>query len=396
MKTRYILLIVLLFLPGFVLAQDSDSCSTLEKRIEDIIYPVEELGNCKDKQECKLFCDKIANMQACYDFSEKYNLFSQCGSGNVKRFLNALKQVKLLPCETKAECLDFCSKAENFDQCLSFAAKTGVLPPERALLFKRTRGLGPGQCKDREDCKSYCSEENNVDECLAYAVEHGFISQAQVAEAIKVRDIALQGGPGGCVGLKQCRDYCSVSSNFNECISFGKEVGIITQKQADEMQEFSKKGGPGGCKTQQECNEYCKNPETAIACVGFMIDQGYLSDEQIKTMEQDLKESQEAMYKKIEEYAEQYGLDEEEKQEMLKKIEESMQFYKDILEKPSSSKPVRSIAQRIRRERGFLARTTKLIAQGIKNSAQKQAEPSNLADIFKGFFANIVQRLLNR
>ncbi|KPJ54636.1 hypothetical protein AMJ47_04035 [Parcubacteria bacterium DG_72] len=386
---KIFLLIPLFFVPFFISAQSLDN----------IEYPIEELGNCENRQECKLFCDKIGNLESCFNFSKKHNLLAQCDLDDARRFLNALKKgINLLPCETKAECLDFCSKPENLDQCLVFSQETGIISRDQALLIKRTAGLGPGQCKNHEDCKNYCSEENNVDECLAFALEHGFISQSQAAEAIRIRDIALQGGPGECVGLKQCRDYCSVSDNFQECINFGKETGIITEERVEEIKEFIEQGGPGGCKTRQECNEYCQDPENIKQCLEFMIEEGYLPKESIEVMENKIKEAEQAIYQQIQDYKQNFDIDIDD-EEIKKQIEEILQPYEDILKKESSSNSARSIAQRIKKERGFnniLTSTTRIIAQGIKNSAARQTKPSNLVKIFNSFFANIAQRILNK
>lgn len=386
---KIFLLIPLFFIPVFILAQN----------LENIEYPIEELDNCQNREDCKAFCDKIANLERCFNFSEKHNLLTMCDSDKVKTFLHALKSgTDLLPCETKAECLDFCSKPENLDQCLVFSEKTGIISREQALLIKITGGVGPGQCKNKEDCKNYCSEENNVDECLAFALEYGFMSQVQAAEAIRIRDIALQGGPGGCVGLKQCRDYCSISSNFDECINFGKETGIISLEQVEKIEEFIKQGGPGGCRTRQECSQYCQNPENIMQCLEFMIEENYFSQEAIKSMEDKIEQTKEEMYQQMQEYKKNFNLDIDD-EEIKKQIEEIFQPYKDMLNKPSSFEPVRSIAQRIRQERGFnnvLASATRIIVQGVKNSISRQKEPSSLVRIFNSLFANIAQKILNK
>ena len=42
----------------------------------DIQFPVEELGGCKSENDCKSYCDKPQNIEACVDFAEKHNLLS--------------------------------------------------------------------------------------------------------------------------------------------------------------------------------------------------------------------------------------------------------------------------------------------------------------------------------
>ncbi len=382
---KYILLIVLILFPGFVLAQGLDNIS----------YPIEELGNCQSREKCRDYCDVIANTESCFNFSMENNLPLPCDSSKITRFIEALKSgIDFLPCESKTECLDFCSKSENLGQCLAFGQKTGILSRQEALLLERTGGIGPGECKSQEECKQYCSREDNVDECLAFALKHGFMSQQEAAEAVRLRDVALKGGPGGCVGLKQCRDYCSDSDNFEECISFGKETGIITQEQEEEIKEFIKEGGPGSCKTQQECNEYCQSPENAVQCLEFMVKGGYLPKESIEAIEGKIEEMEESINQQMEEYKKNFNIDMDD-EEIKKQVEEMLKPYKDILKQETSS--VRSIASRIKKERGLnniLTSKTRIIARGVMSSFGKKE--SNLAEIFKSFFANIAQKILNK
>jgi len=324
MKKVYIILIIsLFFVAVFALAQEE---------IEKIEYPIEELGNCQNREDCTNFCDKIVNLEACFNFSRENKLPTRCDLADSRKFLDALKQgVKILPCESKAECLDYCSKPENLSRCLAFAQKTGILSRYEVLLFKRTGGLGPGNCKSKEECKEYCSKEENVDECLAFAQNNGFMSQGEVAEAIRLRDIALAGGPGGCVGLEQCKEYCSVSSNFQECIDFGKEAGIITSEEIEEIQEFIQEGGPGGCKTRQECDKYCSEPENIKFCLEYMVDKNYLPKESVQAIENTIKETEESINQQIEEFKKNFNLEGIEDEEIRKEIQEKLQPYKDIL-----------------------------------------------------------------
>jgi hypothetical protein len=321
MKKYYLLLIPLLFVPIFIFAQSLD----------DISYPIEELGNCQNAEDCSKFCDKIVNLEACHNFSKENMLSTTCDTVDVGKFVSALKNgVQLLPCETKAECLDFCSRPENLNQCLAFAEKSGILSRYEALLFKRTGGIGPGGCKTKEECKEYCGKEDNVDECLAFAKEYGFMSQGQVAEAVRLRDIALKGGPGGCVGLEQCKDYCSVSSNFEECINFGTKTGIIAPEEIEKVQEFVSGGGPGGCKTRQECDAYCEDPENNQECFTFLVENNYISQEKINLIDEGIKETEQSVEAQIQEYKEKLNLTDEEVEEIRTRLKERLQPYKDI------------------------------------------------------------------
>lgn len=385
-KFYFIFILILFFVPVFVFAATLD----------DITYPIEKLGNCQNREECSVYCDKIANLEQCLQFSKENRLLADCDLVDARSFLSALRKVNnLLPCESKTECLDYCSKSENLDQCLDFAQKTGILSRDTALLIKRTRGIGPGECQNKEECKEYCGKEENVDECLAFAKNYGFMSQEQVAEAIRLRDVALGGGPGACIGLQECKEYCSVSENFDECINFGKEAGIITLDQIKVIEGFIEQGGPGGCKTRQECDEYCKEAGNIKECLNYMVENNYLPQESIKIIEEKIKETEESINQQMEEFKKTFDLDEIEDEDIRRQIEERLQPYKDLLNKDFK----RSIAERIKQERGFsnvLAEKTKIIAQNILNLEPEYKESNKLVELFRSFFANIGRKILDK
>jgi hypothetical protein len=322
MNKYYLLLIPLLLLAVFAFA----------KTIDDITYPIAELGNCQNREDCSSYCDKIINIEACLKYAKDNGLPLTCDLVDVRDFSDSLKRgVKLLPCQTKSECLDFCSKPENMDQCLAFAEKTGILSRYEALLFKRTGGVGPGNCKNKDDCKTYCSKEENVDECLAYAEKYGFMTQEQVAEAVRLRDVALKGGPGGCVGLDQCKEYCSSEAHFTECINFGKENGIATEQEAQGMEQFAKTGGPGGCKTKQECDQYCQDPANLKYCLQYMVENNYLPKETAAQIESNIEQAEDYINQQLENFKMNFNLNDQEDEEIRKEIETKIQPYKDIL-----------------------------------------------------------------
>ena len=45
--------------------------------IFDITYPIDELGGCASQQECKTYCDDLANKDACLIFAEKNGFISK-------------------------------------------------------------------------------------------------------------------------------------------------------------------------------------------------------------------------------------------------------------------------------------------------------------------------------
>ena len=69
MKTKFIILSTILFTASIVLTGSAYA--------QEVNFPIAELGNCIDKQDCKLFCDKPENNDACLSFAKKNKLMSE-------------------------------------------------------------------------------------------------------------------------------------------------------------------------------------------------------------------------------------------------------------------------------------------------------------------------------
>ena len=143
--------------------------------------------------------------------------------------------------------------------------------------------VGPGGCTTKEECRAYCDIDGNKEECLTFAVEKGMMTQE---EADKARKFLNQTGPGGCRG-DECKDYCEDPANTEECIRFAEENGLIKPGEGArfrKLREISQKGGPGGCKGE-DCQEYCEDEAHRDECFAFAREHGILSQEQLEGYE---------------------------------------------------------------------------------------------------------------
>ena len=140
-----------------------------------ITFPVEELGNCASQAECKTYCDVAANRDACTAFAKAHGLIKE-------------------------------KKAGALDELIAQG--------------------GPGGCKSEKECKTFCADPANQDVCLQFATDNNLISKEKIAKIKKFKDIAIQGGPGGCKG-QECRMYCADAYNQDECLAFAKTHGLI-------------------------------------------------------------------------------------------------------------------------------------------------------------------------
>jgi len=161
MKKLYLILTAILFLtPVFVFAQEDCSLSLANLddcqdssvvSIKNINYPVEELNNCQNQEECRIYCDRLENLEQCYNYSKKNNFVAKCELEKVEKILNTIKSgINLPSCRTKAECKEYCSKEENLDECLYFAQSAGFMSKEQAFLLRKTRAKGPGDVKEKK------------------------------------------------------------------------------------------------------------------------------------------------------------------------------------------------------------------------------------------------------
>lgn len=238
-----------------------------------VTFPISELGGCKDKAECRAYCDKKANREVCLAFAGEHNLLP------VKELERAQKALRLVKaggpggCKDLDSCKAYCMQENHADECIVFAKRHELLE-EREMeqssklreVMKRGVAL-PGDCTDKVSCEAYCFNEEHHDECIAFGKEHGLISQEEYELAKKTRGK----GPGGCSG-KDCQEYCRKEEHLDECVAFAREHGLISQKEAQVAQQIRGKG-PGGC-TREECREYCQEATHEEVCEEFVKDHG--------------------------------------------------------------------------------------------------------------------------
>lgn len=251
-------------------------------------YPIIELGNCKDKNDCRAFCEKGENMLACVSFAEKKGMLS----GEDLRVSKIVAQKvanKETPggCSTKESCEAFCGgKVENINQCIAFGEELGVIPSKELAEAKKianalAKGAKmPGACKTKGECESFCSVGSHIDECLNFAEASGIIAPEELEQARKVAPFLKNGEtPGKCQKKDECDAYCKEDSHFEECVGFAEKVGFISAEDAVLAKKSGGKG-PGGCKGKDECMNYCNQDENAVLCANFAKEKGLLTEEQ--------------------------------------------------------------------------------------------------------------------
>ncbi len=226
------ILLSIIILTGFVIGKVYAQESVEEKY--GITFPILELNNCKDINECREFCDDPVNNSTCVEFAKQKGFYNEDEINEIKE--EALKQaISELGCDSESSCRNYCQQEANIEKCSEFAKRhklrggTVEDVDKVDILEKAKEILG---CDSKETCVSFCKEEVNRQKCSDFA------------KATGLRGGEKQIGPGGCTSEETCRVFCSTPDNFKICQSYSQSAGV----------NFS---GPGGCKSEEECKSYC-------------------------------------------------------------------------------------------------------------------------------------------
>ena len=76
----------------------------------DVVFPVSELGNCANKDECRTYCEDPANKEVCLDFAEKHNLIPK---EQIKAAKKVLKEGGPGGCRNEKDCRTYCDNPDN-------------------------------------------------------------------------------------------------------------------------------------------------------------------------------------------------------------------------------------------------------------------------------------------
>ncbi len=319
---------------------------------ESINYPIQELGGCKDKEDCKVYCDKPENSDACLGFAQKNNLMSEQEVKTAKRFLNG--QINGPGgCKSKDSCEEYCNDISKIDECVSFAENNNLLPAAELEEVKKVqaaiaRGVKPPSCGNKKSCDAYCDDPSHMEECIAFGLQAGFIQGKEAEDAQKMLQAVKKGvTPPPCKGKEACDEYCSNPDNMEVCMNFAMAAGMMSEQEkagAQKMLQAIKKGvkpppcrgkeecdaycqeenhmdecinfsvaagmmseqdaemarktggkGPGGCKSKEECDAFCNNPDNQETCFNFARDNGMIPEEDLKQMEEGKQKMKEAL-----------------------------------------------------------------------------------------------------
>src|SRR3989344_1927548 len=98
----------------------------------DIIFPVTELGGCKDEADCRAYCEKRDNVdviRACLTFAKKHNLLPADVIAQGEKFADVAAGGGPGGCRNQKECVSFCENIVHIQECASFVERYNLLSP---------------------------------------------------------------------------------------------------------------------------------------------------------------------------------------------------------------------------------------------------------------------------
>lgn len=280
---KYIFLIIPLLFAGNVLAQEIQ-----------ISYPVAELGNCQNQEECKVYCNNKKHGEACIAFAEKNNLMAPQEIAVARKMLAGEKGPG--GCEDKDSCEIYCNDMSHMNECISYAEANSLIPPEELADAKKVqaamaRGINPPACKDKKACDSYCESADHMEECMNFAIQAGFMDPKESEDAKKMLQALKRGvKPLPCKGKEACDQFCNKPENMETCITFAVEAGLMPEEEkanAEKMLQAMKQGiNPPPCKGKEECDIYCNQEGHLEECIKFTEAMGLISPEDAQKVRQ--------------------------------------------------------------------------------------------------------------
>jgi hypothetical protein len=263
-----------------------------EASIDEITFPVVELGECADREECFAYCEDETHIQECVDFAERHGLIAPEDAAIARKYPEVVAQGGPGGCDSMSDCEAYCTDIAHIGECVTFAEKYGLVGSEELAEAKQiaqalSQGAKmPGGCTHKMGCKTYCEDMSHAEECLAFAEAAGMMSQEEIAEAKQMIPFIQKGEmPGQCTTKRECEDYCGSEEHFDECVGFAEKSGLISAEDAEMARKIGGKG-PGGCDSKFECEIYCDTEENQRECFNFAKEHSLLSAEELAQVEE--------------------------------------------------------------------------------------------------------------
>lgn len=231
-----------------------------------IIYPLPDLGFCRDAKECYYFCEIPQNKPACWSYGKFVISGSVLGETDI-----TFPVAELGNCASKDACFTYCNLPQNQSACEAFAQKHQLgrhQTDKQELLEKAKTALG---CTSMESCQSFC--EANTEKCMQFMRSH---APAHMRSEYEQYDSMMQQAKSelGCTSMRECQAICERPDSATRCQSFGQQYGSHEYKQA-QTGFIETAHSTLGCDSQESCLHFCDDPQNSQKCAQFSSDQTY-------------------------------------------------------------------------------------------------------------------------
>ncbi len=257
------------------------------------LYPILELGNCRNQGECYLYCQIPENSPACWSYG-KYVLNPPTDILGETTVNITYPIADLGNCLDANACFIYCNQPKNQSSCYSYAKTHGLiqdkeiddddLPPEKMQEIITTAQTELG-CNSKEQCMSICGQPENYLKCETFARkhnlyrgpppidEHGAPPPAEILEMAKTEL--------GCTSESSCKEYCNNPVNAEKCMDFAKNNNLMREDEYEKRKkEFDKYKDQKekmlaeakeqlGCNSYESCAKFCANSENVKKCVSL-------------------------------------------------------------------------------------------------------------------------------
>ena len=245
--------------------------------VSAVSYPIAELGNCRDQQECYWYCEVPRNKPACWAYGEFSSEGDVLGlhTGRDAAIESRAEElgiefpvVELGGCESASECRAYCDVAENREDCVDFADQynfslgrhRGNRPGNARILTFAREELG---CSSVSECRAVCDEPVNQSTCEEFGAAYG-LKRSERMERVHVRSQELTEllmDVLSCESKQTCREACD--ENRSVCQEIVDDYrDVKRQELIDKAADAKQNRQRGSCDSDASCRAYCdEHPE---------------------------------------------------------------------------------------------------------------------------------------
>lgn len=239
-----------------------------------IRYPISELGNCRNTQECRLYCQIPQNTPACWSYKQYIKATNVLGvttsqTSNVKFKNIRFPVAELGNCASVSECKTYCAEEKNRQSCASFAKIKGLASKAETENVKINNVIRYAKkelnCDSRGTCLSLCAKEENREKCRLFTEKYHLGKTQKAGNVISKQIIANAKSELNCTDIDTCRNLCEQQENKQSCLRFARKHQIANEN-IDQVPS-SPSAAILPCAKDTGCVSYCR--ENPADCKGY-------------------------------------------------------------------------------------------------------------------------------